>query len=188
MKQIVQHEQCLRCRECCRFRADRQDFAPIFTAEELEAIRAARSSLPEFVPFKQTENIFQIRLKQAVHPDPVYPYVCPFLDEDSYQCTIYDVRPFDCRVWPFIILKQTETGAIRLEHFTESACLALQEVSPDDFRDYEAYMQEYVASEEFVNFLKRYPDLIWVSDGQQGRYATIPSRDITHLLADSSGE
>ncbi len=186
MKQIVHHEQCRRCRECCRFRANREDFAPIFTTEEVETIRAVRGSMPEFTPFKATPNILQIRLKQAEVADPVYPLVCPFLDEENYQCLIYDVRPFDCRIWPFIVVRIRETGEIQLAHFTGDACLALQEVSDDDFADYEAYMQELVASEDMLMMLREYPGLIWENDNE-GRYATIPSKVITALLKRNSG-
>lgn len=186
MRQIVHHEQCQRCRECCRFRANRQDFAPIFTAAELDAIRTVTDSMPEFVPFKGSDNIFQIRLQKAKHDDPVYPYVCPFLDEDQYACTIYDVRPFDCRVWPFIILKLTETGAVKLAHFTADACLALEEASPEDFGAYEADMQHLVTSGSFLQFLRAHPELIW-EHHDQGKYVTIPSKDITRLLAEASG-
>jgi len=195
MKQIVHHEQCQRCHECCRFRADRQDFAPIFTAGEVETIRqayevsprGASRPFPEFVPFKATDNVFQIRLKKAEVEDPVYPYVCPFLDEQNYACSIYEVRPFDCRIWPFIILKVSDTGQIMLAHFTGNACLALQEVDPQDFDEYERYMEGLVTSEAFLNFLHAHPELIWEHDGQ-GRYATIPSRDITLLMAEISGD
>ncbi len=190
MNQIVHHEQCRRCRECCRFRANREDFAPIFTDQEVAAIRAVREHnhqpMPEFAPFKATTNIRQIRLKPAEHADPVYPLVCPFLDEDSYECSIYEVRPFDCRIWPFIIVKVRETGAIQLEHFTGDACLALQEVSAEDFAEYEAYMQELVASADMLALLREYPGLIWENDNE-GRYTTIPSRAITALLKRSPG-
>jgi Fe-S-cluster containining protein len=187
MRQIVHHEQCKRCRECCRFRANRQDFAPIFTVEELQAIREVRESLPEFLPFKETTNVYQIRLKEAEHSDPAYPYVCPFLDEENYQCTIYDVRPFDCRIWPFIVLKNDE-GKISLQHFTGNACLALQEVSPEDFREYEAYMEKLVSSSSFLEFLKRHPELIWPQEDQHGKYVTIPSREITSLFVETTGD
>lgn len=186
MRQIVHHEQCRRCRECCRFRANRQDFAPIFTAEELDAIRQVTDSMPAFVPFKDSGNIFQIQLAKAKIEDPVYPYVCPFLDEDKYECTIYDVRPFDCRIWPFIILKLSDTGEVKLAHFTADACLALEEASMEDFGEYEADMQQMVTSESFLRFLNEHPDLIW-EHHDQGKYVTIPSRDITRLLAETSG-
>ena len=186
MRQIVHHEQCQRCRECCRFRANRQDFAPIFTAEELDAIRRATDSMPEFVPFKDSASMFQIRLQKAKHDDPVYPYVCPFLDEDAYACTIYDIRPFDCRIWPFIILKLSETGEVKLAHFTGDACLALEEVSPEDLGEYEAYMTRLVTDNTFLDFLRAHPDLIW-EHHDQGKYVTIPSRDITRLFAQTTG-
>jgi Fe-S-cluster containining protein len=181
MKQIIHHEQCKRCGECCRFREDRQDFAPIFTVEELDSIQQTRETLPEFLPFKGTDNIFQIQLKKAEKPTPFYPYVCPFLDEEAYSCTIYDVRPFDCRVWPFIVLRVKETGQVLLAHFTGSACLALAEVQPKDFNAYDAYMGQMVTSEEFLAFLRKYPQLIWDHESQ-GNYITVPSKDITNLL------
>ena len=187
MEQIVHHEQCLRCHECCRFRADRQDFAPIFTIEEVERIRAAGKALPEFTPFKATDNVLQIRLKQAENDDPVYPYVCPFLDETDYRCTIYETRPFDCRVWPFIVLKEAETGQVKLAHFTGSACLAVEEASEAAFEAYENYMKQFVTSANFLGFLRQYPQLIWDHDGH-GNYATIPVLDITDLLAPPAGE
>ncbi len=181
MKQIIHHDQCKRCGECCRFRESRQDFAPIFTVEELDAIRQVRDDMPEFNPFKETDNIFQIRLKEAQKPTPLYPYVCPFLDEDAYSCTIYDVRPFDCRVWPFIVLRVQETGQVLLAHFTGSSCLAMAEVQPQDFSAYEAYMEEMVSSEDFLAFLRKYPQIIWDHESQ-GNYVTVPSKDITSLL------
>lgn len=186
MKQLVQHEQCLRCHECCRFRADRQDFAPIFTAEELEAIRQVRDDLPDFTPFRGSDKVFQIRLKEAEIPHEEYPYVCPFLDEANYRCTIYEVRPFDCRIWPFIVLKVRETGQVLLAHFTGEACLAVQEAQPEDFAAYEAYMQQLVTSESFLKFLKKYPELIW-EHGSYGKYVTIQSSDVTKLLQNSPG-
>lgn len=181
MKQLIQHEQCQRCRECCRFREDRQYFAPIFTEMELAAIQEVRPEMPEFRPFKGSDKVFQIVLTKSQDENSVYPYVCPFLDEEAYSCTIYDRRPFDCRTWPFLLQKVTQTGTSLLAHFTGDVCLALDEVSPEDFDDYKAYFQALVTSEKYVQFLKHNPELLWEHE-EDGEYHTVPMQDMTDLL------
>lgn len=180
MKQIVKHEQCQRCRECCRFRADRQYFAPLFTKEEIEQIRQIRTELPEFVPYNEDRTVFQIKLNPAQIEDPIYQYVCPFLDEVNYACTIYDARPFDCRVWPFIVMR--EAGRTILAHFTGEVCLALDEVEQSDFETYRDYFAALVTSEKFLAFVKAYPDLVW-QHTSEGSYKTIHIKDITDAVS-----
>jgi Fe-S-cluster containining protein len=177
MKQIIQHEQCLRCRECCRFRENRQYFAPLFTESEIETIAETRADMPEFKKFQDSETVFQIQLTRSKMDDKDYPYVCPFLDEDQYTCTIYEERPFDCRLWPMIIHKIQQNGPTILAHFTGDACLALQEVSDEDFADYKEYFQKLATSPKFLQFLKKYPELIWAHE-EDGDYRTIPIADI----------
>lgn len=180
MKQIVQHEQCQRCRECCRFRADRQYFAPLFTQEEIDRIRAVRADMPEFTPYNERQTVFQIKLKQAEIDDPVYQYVCPFLDEVNYACTVYDMRPFDCQVWPFIVLQ--EAGRTMLAHFTGDVCLALDEADQTDFEVYKDYFAALVTSEKFLTFIKTYPDLVWQHQSE-GSYRTVVIKDITESVS-----
>jgi len=62
----------------------------------------------------------------------------------------------------------------------------VQEAQPEDFTAYEAYMQQMVSSETFLNFLKKYPELIW-EHGSYGKYVTIQSKDVTKLLQNPSG-
>jgi Fe-S-cluster containining protein len=182
MKQLIQHEQCQRCRECCRFRADRQYFAPLFTASEIEAIREVRGDdMPEFRPYKGSDKVFQIQLVLAKEPHEVYPYVCPFLDEDAYSCSIYDVRPFDCRTWPFIIHKVVQTGQTLVAHFTGDVCLALDEVDGETFEEYKAYFTALATSEKYVRLLRRHPELVWEHD-ENGAYHTVALADMTDAL------
>lgn len=172
----------MRCRECCRFRADRQYFAPLFTASELDAIRAVRGDdMPEFLPFKGSDKVFQIQLVPAQHPDDVYPLVCPFLDEEAYACSIYDVRPFDCRTWPFIVHKVVQTGQTLVAHFTGDVCLALDEVEPGDFEEYKAYFEALATSEKYVTLLRKHPELVWEHD-ENGAYHTVAIADMTAAL------
>lgn len=187
MKQLIQYEQCLRCRECCRFREDRQYFAPLFTASEIEAIRATREDMPEFIPYRNSERVFQVVLKRAEQPHPVYPYVCPFLDEDNYACTIYENRPFDCQTWPFLIHKVRQAGRTLVAYFTGDVCLAMKEVEPADFEEYRAYFEALITSEKYLQLLRAHPELIW-EHIDEGAYHTIIATDITEALAAAPAE
>lgn len=179
MKQIIKHEQCLRCRECCRFRADRLYFAPLFTQDEIESIRQTGADMPEFVPFQGSDKVFQIKLQPAQIKDPVYEYVCPFLDEANYVCTIYEQRPFDCQVWPFIVMR--EAGRKILAHFTGESCLALDEVDAADFAEYRDYFAALIRSEKYRDMLTRFPELVWEHQSDEN-YPTVPVLDITDDL------
>ena len=139
--------------------------------------------MPGFLLYKNSETVFQIQLKKATEVDAVYPYVCPFLDEASYACTIYENRPFDCQTWPYIIHKVTQTGHTLVAHFTGDVCLALKEISTEDFEEYKAYFEALVTSEKYKAILKRSPELIWEHQ-DEGDYHTVEITDITTLLSE----
>lgn len=180
MQQIIKHEQCQRCRECCRFRENRQYFAPVFTGEERDAVQAAAPHiLTQFIPI--APDLYQIQLVRAKVDDGVYPYVCPYLDEDAYACSVYEVRPFDCRIWPMIVMRIRETGKIMLGHFTGGVCLGLKEVPEADFALYKEQFTQYARTEKFVAFLKAHPRLIWDHQAEDG-YVTVSIDDLTAIL------
>ncbi len=184
MQQIITHDQCKRCQECCRFRENRQYFAPVFTPDEVEAARTAAPTVN--ATFKPVDgDLFQIQLQPALYPDENYQYVCPFLDEAGYACTIYEVRPFDCRIWPLIILKIRETGKIMLAHFTGEVCLAMREVSEAELHTYTTEFARYVRGAKFIEFLKLHPGLIW-EHHPEGGYITVSIDDLTALFAEKT--
>lgn len=185
MKQIITHEQCTRCRECCRFREDRQYFAPLFTDEEIEQIAATRAEMPTFTPYNESGTVQQIRLVRSQQQDTDYPYVCPFLDEDNYRCTIYEVRPFDCRVWPMLLHRRAGRPEVQLSHYHGDVCLALAEASEADLDAYKKAYKTLLHSESFQQFLRQYPDLIWEHEDND-TYQVIPLASITINPADAT--
>jgi Fe-S-cluster containining protein len=182
MEQLIQHEHCLKCRECCRFRKDRQYFAPIFTQEEITAIQQVRSDLPEFKPYKGSATVFQVTLNRSKLDDPVYQYVCPFLDEDNYACTVYETRPFDCRTWPFIVMHDQKPDSAVLAHFTGEVCLGLNEAEPTAFDAYKRYFAKLMLSEPYRNFLRAHRALIWDHE-EEGPYRTVVIEDLSDALS-----
>lgn len=80
-QEILAKDICIGCKaKCCYFGG------PIVTKEERDAII---SKYPDY--FSENGTLFQ-----AVTEDK-----CPYLKDDT--CSIYDVRPKVCRVWPVIV-------------------------------------------------------------------------------------
>ncbi|HUT35173.1 MAG TPA: phosphatidylglycerol lysyltransferase domain-containing protein [Planctomycetota bacterium] len=85
--------QCLACDVCCRFASPTACFVPFFTATE-----AGDCGLPE---------------PQTASPEPgVRPVVkrdgeawrCPCRRAGAQECTVYERRPLDCRLYPFVLM------------------------------------------------------------------------------------
>ena len=64
---------------------------------------------------------------------------CPFYDPTRTKfCTIYEHRPFGCRVYPIIIIR--ETGICQTHEF----CHAWQRISKEEIRQYCPRIKDYL--------------------------------------------
>ncbi len=95
-------ERCLACDVCCRFASPTASFIPYFTVEE-----AGDCGL----------RIADCRLAEVGKPSPgVRPIAepeggwwrCTFRAATSQACTIYERRPLDCRLYPFVLMFDPE--------------------------------------------------------------------------------
>jgi Fe-S-cluster containining protein len=78
---------------------------PYFRKEEIQqAIDAGIS--PDAFPLQQGSRIIPVSL-----PDLV---CCPALEPNTHRCTIYNVRPLDCSIYPFILMWDTDQKVISL--------------------------------------------------------------------------
>ena len=102
--QVVPSKVCLSCDVCCRFPERDSFLRPYFTQAEIErAIKQginsayflnAQGSQVEVVPNPSGEG-----------------YLCPAFDHETSHCRIYEVRPIDCQLYPFMLMwdEQHET-------------------------------------------------------------------------------
>jgi hypothetical protein len=97
LPQVVPSERCLRCDVCCRFPEKESPLRPYFTDEEI-AWAVARG-----VPAAAFPDHAGSRIDLVPHPQGEG-YICPAFDVTTSRCTIYDVRPFDCRLYPFALM------------------------------------------------------------------------------------
>jgi Fe-S-cluster containining protein len=150
-------ELCQRCRGCCIFKEDELYFAPLFTEEEVQRIKVGFCG-DFFTPYKKSGRVFQVRLVRKSVGDVFY-HVCPFLDESTHLCRIYDTLPFDCRFWPFIFMKNN--GKTFLSCFSKSVCLKTEGMDELEFKQFRESFIGGIGRENALNLIRRYPDLLW---------------------------
>jgi Fe-S-cluster containining protein len=90
--QILTSQQCLACRACCLFHQPEGDWSPRLTPEDAaELIKAA----PDGAWRNDLSRIVLLPCQGAS--------ACSFLDVNDHHCRVYEARPFECRLYPFLI-------------------------------------------------------------------------------------
>jgi Fe-S-cluster containining protein len=91
LRQIVPQVVCLSCDVCCRFPDKQSAWRPVFAKEEKERIDKNLSldanNKINLVPYKDF-------------------YICPCFTTESNRCKVYDARPFDCQLYPFLLIRK----------------------------------------------------------------------------------
>lgn len=165
--QIVPSTTCLHCDVCCRFPEQDSFLRPFFTAHEIQdAVTAGLA--PDLFP---TTGGAQIDLV----PSPAGEgYVCPAFDSATSHCRIYDVRPLDCRLYPFALMWDAERTHVVLGWDTK--CPYMREASSSLVGEAADAVAQWIEQDEQVATLARYPRLI-------GRFQedVIPLRTLTRV-------
>jgi Fe-S-cluster containining protein len=149
----VRINSCLECNECCW--NVNPTLTVIFTAEEVADIKASGfSPMPHFLPYRDYDKIFTVPLAViAVNGRPRY--TCPFYDNPAHLCRIYDLRPFDCRAWPYFFARGKDPLEVFLKCY-DNWCPVV-----DKANMIETTKIDQLLSPESIAVLKQYPGLIW---------------------------
>lgn len=109
LPQLVPSEVCLRCDVCCRFPETDSPMRPFFTAQEIrEAVAAG-------IPEDRFPHPDGGRIALVSHPRGKG-YVCPAFDVATQECRIYDARPLDCRLYPFVVSRHQRRRVLAVDH------------------------------------------------------------------------
>lgn len=84
--------QCTQCGNCC---TGPPGYVWV-NAEEIEAIAQYRGEEPKQLV---SQSVRAVGMRHSLRERPNGD--CVFLDADTRRCTIYPVRPRQCRTWPF---------------------------------------------------------------------------------------
>jgi Fe-S-cluster containining protein len=102
----VPEKTCLACQGCCRFNATNSQWRPKISEEEIDAVHQ-ESAFGKKI-FRGTVD--HEHFLQTFDIPKVQPYSaqcqCTFFDIENNRCKIYKQRPFDCRLYPFLLVKK----------------------------------------------------------------------------------
>lgn len=154
MDNISSKNKCQKCRECCKFYKDEIYFAPLFTDEEKGIVEGLINGKVSFKKYKDSDNVFQIELVKSGHL-----YVCPLLDEKTHLCAIYEKRPFDCRIWPFIFMKKDND--IVLACFDKDLCPNMDSMKKRQIPRLTKKVLRWIKKNDVHKLIKEHKELVW---------------------------
>ncbi len=160
---------CLTCDGCCRFREAGTCWQPKITPEEKQ--QAARVS-------PGIENALK-RVGQKEGALPVVPhedyFICHFFSPPNNACGIYSARPFECRLYPFLLLR-TAAGPRLGVHLL---CPHVAEArGTESWTDYLKYLKGFLAGNDTSLFLSRHPELFGAYPSADSEIEVLFSVDI----------
>lgn len=143
LQQIVPSKVCLACDVCCRFLEPDSFLAPIFTQAEMKTAIAHGIAPDVFRPLADGKSA---RITLKPYGDM---YICPCLNPETSECTIYPIRPLDCQIYPFALMyyptrTQVVLGVDMVCPFGEA------QIQTEPFQRYIDYIANYLESDAIV--------------------------------------
>ncbi|MBU4304435.1 MAG: YkgJ family cysteine cluster protein [Candidatus Omnitrophica bacterium] len=127
IKQYTDSSFCLKCRGCCRF------FSDIWLPHLLEEDR-------------ERLGIEKVVLSQGKSGP-----ICQFLNESDNYCGIYGRHPFECRIYPFLLVRREQT----LDLAAHLSCpYVMKTFDSQIFKDYARYLAGLLQSADILPLLK----------------------------------
>ena len=143
LEQIVPSKTCFSCDVCCRFLEQDSFLAPIFTQAEVERVIANGVDVNLFRPTADGESA---QVKLIPHGDM---YICPCFNPETSECTIYQIRPLDCQIYPFALMYNQDQTQVVLG--VDMICpYGETEMRTAAFQHYIDYMAGYIESDPVV--------------------------------------
>lgn len=151
LPQIVPSSTCLRCDVCCRFPDPDSALRPYFTPEDVEQAVAAGMDKAAF-PDRHGSQVTVVPERAGDG------YQCPAFDPRTSHCTIYDRRPFDCRLYPLALMWNQAHDQVLLGW--DAKCPFLREQIPTDIHRHAVQVMALLDLPENVKMLGEHPRLI----------------------------
>lgn len=148
IKQLIPQEACLKCRGCCRFGEASSVWAPCLLDEETQGL-LHKNIPPAFI--SSNKRLFPI-------PNPEQDgFTCPFLVLADNKCKIYEFRPFECQLYPFLINLRSNKVLLTVD----LDCPYVKEnLKTKEFKEYTEYLAAFLNAPAQVRLLKDNPQII----------------------------
>ena len=130
IRQYIPEDVCLHCQGCCRYSENPSIWSANLLPQEKEALNLDR---PRLIASKQS-------------------YLCAFLNPENNHCRIYEERPFECRLYPFLL--NNCCGKISLS--LDLACpYTGSRIDSKEFKDYLEYLVRYIHTPSVLTILEK---------------------------------
>ena len=141
---LLTKEDCAACRLCCKF--DSYDLWQTPVIYKTLASKILQEYAPSMTFVKRGEH-FLMKMDKEEGADIYY---CPLLDKDK-GCVMGDDKPFDCEIWPFMVMDFCSRKVITLS----PACPVVNAKNFDDV----CTAAQKAASEIFA-FADEHPEVV----------------------------
>ena len=149
IKQFVPEEVCLQCRGCCRFSESDSLWLPCLLDEEILEL-ADKKDIPAV----------SLSLDKRIMPNALAGetgFICPFLNREDNKCRIYNSRPFECQLYPFLLSLRQKKVLLTVG----LNCPYIQDkINTQEFKEYTRYLTDLLNSPQYLKILKNNPQII----------------------------
>ena len=135
---------CLSCKGCCRFFEKNSTWRPKLRLQEKVFFNCNDYDEKSYLIVEDNVN------------DENSSFICKFLDISTNKCKIYDNRPFECQLYPLLLIKKEN-------HFYLAIHLSCPEVqniiNSEEIQEYIKKAKEVLNGHEQMDFFKNNKDL-----------------------------
>jgi Fe-S-cluster containining protein len=146
LRQILPQEVCLACDVCCRFLEPESAWRPAFAEEE-------KKRIDKNLPLDKSGKVSLIKYKQM--------YICPCYAPESNKCKVYSLRPLDCQLYPFLLIKKGSQIYLGIDKKCPYTKVIFEEEAKQAFLD---YLKKELTSKDVAAWLKKNPNLFGTYD------------------------
>ncbi|MFH1199091.1 MAG: YkgJ family cysteine cluster protein [Candidatus Omnitrophota bacterium] len=148
IKQIIPSKFCLECKGCCRFRDLNSAWSPALLNIEIEKL--------------MEDGISSLVITQEKHLR-VEPFegennfVCALLNTADNKCKIYQTRPLECQIYPFVINLRKSKVFLAVD----LRCpFAQSNKDSEEFKEYSEYLAGFFNQSAQLDLLRTNPQII----------------------------
>ena len=150
IKQFVPREYCLKCQGCCRFSQMNSVWLPCLLDEEIQEL-LDKKNIPPATLTKEK------RILPVPNPQGQEGFVCAFFNTPENKCRIYNFRPFECQLYPFLLNLRQKKVILTVD----LNCPYVREnLNSSAFKEYSEYLAAHLNSPAQIKILKSNPQIL----------------------------
>lgn len=145
IRQLLDRDTCLKCRGCCRFPEPWSLWTPLLSRKEEKIITAA---CPE-----KNDLVADGRLATVPASGEGLHY-CVLFSPEKNACSLYSLRPLECRLYPFLVNVNRDNGKAFL--CVDMNCpFAAEHYGDPGFGEYVSYLADHLNSPPLLELFRR---------------------------------